>query len=141
MIGFLKRMFIGLLGSLGGVGTASIGGLSGMDKGELDEEGALWIDWGGSLLDIPEILQIQQAFEVGARDQEVYESLIQAQQKFNVPDPSLEAQFLNNLAVSAYDLGLDDEARSLIRSAAQIETDSWEVSETILHNLDLFGGE
>jgi len=140
-MGFIRRILVGLLSSLGGIGLASMGGLPGVSGRQMEkDEEPIWADWGGSVLDIPEIRLSQQAFEGRALDQ-AYEFLIQAQQGIETQSPTFEAQLLNNLAVSACGLGLHNEASEYIRSAAQIETNSWEIFNIVRCNLDLFGGE
>jgi hypothetical protein len=151
MIGALKRILIGLLSPLGGIGAASIGGLPGAPKGQTEEEKPIWVPWGGRHLRIPGIEPSERAFERGAYG-EAYRSLRrvracvrQGQIEARAP---FRAQLYNNLAVSAHkrSQAVDDTvmqqrlrsaARYYINHAAQIPTSSWELAHAIRRNHDL----
>ena len=146
----LNQLVVGILASLSGICLASIGGLPGVPKGRTKEEKASWIDWGGSHLNIPEILQSQQAFEAGMPKQ-AFKSLSKARREIKqgrikvVETPAFSAQLNNNLAVSAHNLSqrtnvlskprLQSVAQRCIIHAAQVPTPSLEIKDTIAHNL------
>jgi hypothetical protein len=137
-MGSLKRILIELVASFGGIGTASTGGLPGTPT-DREEKETIWLDWGGSHLDIPEIKQSQQAFEQGDSAR-AYKHLCKALESPE-PKPSLfEAQLFNNLAVSAYNSGLIAEAQGYITRAAEVETGSQELSDAIVDNKAIIMG-
>jgi len=143
-----KQLLVEVLASLGGIGSASIGGLPGIPRSR-EEEQTIWVDWGGSHLNFPEIQQSQQAFKQGAYDR-AYEFLRRAQKSIKVETSTFRAQLFNNLAVSAYNLSerVDDmttrqrllnKAQDDITRAASITTSSLELSDAVRHNLAIIG--
>jgi len=152
----LKQVLVGLLVSLSGVGTASIGGLPGVPKPKTQvEEKVCWVNWGGSHLSVPEVHESQQAFEQGADDQ-AHRSLCKVRGSMKqgriVETTTFEIQLHNNLAVSALNCSqhVDDArkqqrlrnlARGYISRAAQRRTSSLELSDAVKQNLDLINRE
>jgi hypothetical protein len=151
MIGTLRRMLIGLLSSLSGIGTAAIGGLPGPPKPRRKGAKLIWISWGGRHRKIHGTMLSQQAFSRRAY-REAYDSLdrlrgciIRGQIKV---EAKFKAQLYNNLAVSAHELSqcVDDaseeqrlriKAWAYIKRAARIPISSREISAAIRHNRSL----
>ena len=147
-MGALKKLLIDVLASLSGIGTASIGGLPGITRGQEEEE-TVWVPWGGSHLAIPELRQSQEAFKQGAYDR-AYKSLRRIPESVRVETPTFKAQLLNNCAVSAYRFSqqvddvnrrqaLQNEAQDYITRAAAIPTFSSELSDAVKRNLTIIG--
>mgnify|MGYP006987950847 FL=1 len=143
----LKRMLMGLLTSIGGMGTASIGGLPGPTKRREDFK-AKWIDWGGSHRGIPKVMQSQQAHNDGAHRQafgHLQKVRKDVERGRSPATPAFQAQLNNNLAVCAHECGeqavsslrrqrWQGIAKQCITRASEISTSSFEISETVSHN-------
>jgi hypothetical protein len=143
----LKRLLIGILTSIGGVGGASIGGLPGPTQGPRSRE-AKWIDWGGSHRNIPNVMQSQRAYDNG-NHKEAFKHLKRVRREVerggSPGNPGFRAQLNNNLAVCAHNCGQqalfqprrdrwEGLARQYIARAVEIRTSSREISNIVGNN-------
>ena len=134
----LGKMVLRVLGSLAGIGTASIGGLPGIPRGDQSPPESLkWVPWGGSQLHEKAFKDSQEAF-YWENYQDAYETLTKALKQggllAKIQTADERAQLYNNLAVLLANLGRFDEAYEYIEKAMQEHPTLEEVIDAVEAN-------
>ena len=134
----LGKMVLRVLGSLAGIGTASIGGLPGIPRMDrYPPESLEWVPWGGSQLDEKAFEDSQEAFEQ-KNYQNAYNTLTKALEQegllAKIQTADERAQLYNNMAVLLANLGRFDEAYEYIEKAMHENPTIEEVIDALKNN-------